>query len=284
MRPDDILTWEGLRRLCDTHVLRDFPTGGLTFCEPGTGSRVWKLPSGRGLRQMGRMQVGFDTRHKVLSTRDAWWAPWRQKLLQLPGPFVLVSTFHDSVIGDTAVAEMFAEGSPVSAWFGVQVASTDPRITAMPIGVKGEMVAHMARATNRPVEDRDVRLYVNFQRRTQEREALWQQFSWATQEYEPNEPVAYLNALGRAQFVLSPPGRSWDCYRTYEAVAMGAIPIVKRQRPMSDVCEGLPVLLVDNWSEVTPERLAHEWAKDRTTDVSRLTLSYWRTQIHGTHS
>jgi hypothetical protein len=50
------------------------------------------------------------------------------------------------------------------------------------------------------------------------------------------------------------------------------------------VCEGLPVLLVDDWSEVTPERLAHEWAKDRSTDVSRLTLSYWRTQIHGTHS
>ena len=37
---DDILTWEGIRRLCDTHVLRDFPTGGLTFCEPISGSRV----------------------------------------------------------------------------------------------------------------------------------------------------------------------------------------------------------------------------------------------------
>ena len=38
---------------------------------------------------------------------------------------MLVSTFHDAQIGDAAVREMFAEGSPVSAWFGVQVATSD---------------------------------------------------------------------------------------------------------------------------------------------------------------
>ncbi len=274
---DDILTWEGLRRLCDTHVLRDFPTGGLTFCEPIHGSKVWKLPNGRGLRPMGRQYAAFDTRGAVVSTRDAWWHPWREKLKALPGPFVLVTTFHDSQIGDLAVEAMFAEGSPVSAWLGVQVATADPRITAMPIGVKGEMVAYMPLAERR--DERDTRLYVNFQQRTEERQALWAQFPWATRSYTPDAPVDYLNALGRSKFVLSPPGRSWDCYRTYEALAMGAIPIVKRQAPLSDVVEGLPVMVVDDWSEVTPERLEWEWNTPREWNLERLSLRYWKERI-----
>jgi hypothetical protein len=148
---------------------------------------------------------------------------------------------------------------------------------AMPIGVKGEMVAYMPLAERR--DERDTLLYLNFQRRTEEREALWAQFPWASRGYEPDAPVDYLNALGRAKFVLSPPGRSWDCYRTYEALAMGAIPIVKRQEPQSNVVVGLPVLMVDDWSEVTPERLEREWNTPREWNLERLSLRYWKEQI-----
>ena len=228
---DDLLTWEGVRRLAATHVLRDIATGRLMFCEPGSG-KAWKLPNGRGLRQMGTPQMAFDTRGQVLSTRDAWWAPWREKLRALPGPFVLVSVFHDAPITDAAVAEMFAEDSSVSAWFGVQVASTDPRVTRMPLGVKGEMLDYLRAGTRRTDAARDCLLYLNFSQRTPARQAIWEQLAWATREIpKPDTTPRYVEMLGRSRFVLSPPGRSWDCYRTYEALAMGAIPIVQRAGP-----------------------------------------------------
>ncbi|MGK4301821.1 hypothetical protein, partial [Klebsiella pneumoniae] len=37
----------------------------------------------------------------------------------------------------------------------------------------------------------------------------------------------YLIDLSESYFVLSPPGMGQDCYRTWEAIFMGSIPIVK---------------------------------------------------------
>lgn len=279
---DDVLTWEGLRRLADVHVLRE-RDGRLRTVPIEDGGRVGTL-RGFTLRAVGRgltpPVAQTVTPGSVVSTRDAWWAPWRERLRRFPGPFVLVSTFHDAVITDRAVDEMFAAGSSVAAWFGVQVGSTDPRVTAMPLGVKGEMVAHMRAATVRDDADRDRLLYVNYSQRTQERRDLWHHFAWATPETPtPDGTPRYLDALGRSRFVLSPPGRSWDCYRTYEAIAMGAIPIVKRQAPFSDVVEEMPVLVVDDWREVTPERLAREWETRRHGTIERMTRPYWAARI-----
>ncbi len=277
----DVLTWEGVRRLTSTHVLRHFPTGGLMFCTPG-GGQSWKLPDGRGLRKMGPPKRTFDTRHTILSTRDAWWAPWREKLKQLPGPFVLVSTFHDSVIGSSAVEEMFTPGSPVAAWFGVQVGTSDPRVIAMPLGVMGERLPAFAAGTRRDAADRDCLLYVNYSVRTQERKDLWESLTWATREVpKPDTTPRYVEMLGRSRFVLSPAGRSWDCYRTYEALAMGAIPIVKRCEPNSHVVAGLPVLMVDDWREVTPARLRMEWETRQPGSLERLSMPYWAARIAG---
>jgi hypothetical protein len=92
----------------------------------------------------------------------------------------------------------------------------------------------------------------------------------------PRSLPEYYALLGRSKFVLSPPGRGWDCYRTYEALAMGAVPIVRRQRPISDVVEGLPVLVVDEWTRLTPAQLVKP---DGT--LERLTQAYWNERIQG---
>jgi hypothetical protein len=38
---------------------------------------------------------------------------------------------------------------------------------------------------------------------------------------------AYLKQIGDAKFVLSPPGNGVDCHRTWEALLMGAVPVVR---------------------------------------------------------
>jgi len=55
-------------------------------------------------------------------------------------------------------------------------------------------------------------------------------------------------------FVLSPFGNGMDCHRTWEALLCGCIPIV-RSYVFRDLFEGLPVLMVDTWEEVTLARL-----------------------------
>lgn len=66
------------------------------------------------------------------------------------------------------------------------------------------------------------------------------------------------NALWREyskyMFVLSPEGRGLDCHRTWEAIALGCVPIVKKSA-LSRLFEDLPVLEVEDWSLVTGELL-----------------------------
>ena len=62
-------------------------------------------------------------------------------------------------------------------------------------------------------------------------------------------PKKYREMLANSAFVLSPPGNGADCHRTWEAIYLGAIPIVlKKYWPFSHV--DLPVLVVEDWSEI----------------------------------
>jgi hypothetical protein len=83
-------------------------------------------------------------------------------------------------------------------------------------------------------------------------------------------------------FVLSPAGGGYDCHRTWEALILGCIPIVKRHNiPLERVYEDLPVLIVNEWSDITQELLEAtvKSFSERTFNRQKLTLGYWRDKI-----
>ncbi len=89
-------------------------------------------------------------------------------------------------------------------------------------------------------------------------------------------------AIGDAAFVISPPGNGLDTHRTWEALALGRIPIVQRTG-IEPIFEGLPVLIVNSYEEITQDLLTatltdyvQRW--DRF-DWARLTLDWWMAQI-----
>jgi hypothetical protein len=55
-------------------------------------------------------------------------------------------------------------------------------------------------------------------------------------------------------FVASPFGQDYECIRTWEALCLGCIAIIK-SCPLDSLYEGLPVVIIQDWSEVTPEFL-----------------------------
>jgi hypothetical protein len=61
---------------------------------------------------------------------------------------------------------------------------------------------------------------------------------------------AYQRELLKSRFVLSPPGNGMDCHRTWEALYLGAIPVVKRRFwPFTHL--DLPVIILDDWDELS---------------------------------
>ena len=91
---------------------------------------------------------------------------------------------------------------------------------------------------------------------------------------------SYLEDLASSYFVLSPRGHGLDCHRTWEALYMGAIPIVKSSG-MDALFSDLPVLIVKDWSEITESFLLKKWAEMKNThyNFEKLYLSYWLSWI-----
>jgi len=87
-------------------------------------------------------------------------------------------------------------------------------------------------------------------------------------------------AHGGHAFEVSPQGNGLDCFRPWEALMLGTIPIV-RHSPLDSLFEdeGLPVVLVDRWSEVTAENL-RRWHRELAPRFDRsleekLLASHW---------
>ena len=110
---------------------------------------------------------------------------------------------------------------------------------------------------------------VDFQSRKVSRSALWREKT-------------------RYAFVISPHGHGLDCHRTWESLALGNIPIVKRS-PLDGLYDGLPVVVVDAWDEITAAALRqwhdeHHASFDRADVQERLTNRYWIARVRHTLS
>jgi len=96
--------------------------------------------------------------------------------------------------------------------------------------------------------------------------------------YEPakvTRDICWKNMVQYA-FVISPHGNGLDCHRTWEALALGCIPIVKSSG-IDGLFDELPVWIVQSWNEVTAENMKQkvEEFKNKTFGYEKMTLKYW---------
>ena len=83
-------------------------------------------------------------------------------------------------------------------------------------------------------------------------------------------------------FTLSPTGNGFDCHRTWEALLLGTIPVVK-STPLDPLYEELPVVILDSWRAFTKDRMKREMDRALTGkfQFEKLTLDYWSRKISG---
>jgi hypothetical protein len=81
-------------------------------------------------------------------------------------------------------------------------------------------------------------------------------------------------------FVVSPHGNGLDCHRTWEALILGCIVVVKSSA-LDPLYIDLPVLVVEEWSDLTRELLDKtiETFKTMTFNYDKLTAEYWKKKI-----
>jgi hypothetical protein len=100
----------------------------------------------------------------------------------------------------------------------------------------------------------------------------------STPDYSVAGRSAYLRGLRDADFVLCPRGNGIDTHRLWETLYVGGLPIVEEFPRCRDLLDGLPVVVVPNWSKISDakfmERSWHEM-HEAMHHSERLTLSFY---------
>ena len=168
--------------------------------------------------------------------------------------------------------------SKILAWFGQNPNLIHHKIIPVPIGFSNPKWGYSDGSHYRSLAplapdflspNRDCLLYAHFGGDNPEREKLKAHFDWATWPVGRSSHKGFLEKMTRCKFVLSPPGNGIDCHRTWEAMAMGAIPIVQRFPPMDPLYANAPVLIVDKFTDVT-QTLLQEFQLPETLDFSAM--------------
>lgn len=230
-----------------------------------------------------------------------------QILPQIQGGFVLVSGDSDLPINNSSLGNTLQKllGSPlVLAWHAQNRDIDHPKLHTLPIGINlhnlwanplqwggGFILPALQElqlrtiASNAPnFSDRQQKIFCNWHfsiDRADRRECLEKiDHSICYFQPEPKPMVDTWEMQAQYQFVLSPHGAGLDCHRTWEALLLGCIPIVKAAR-INDLFDDLPVVIVNEWQEINEYFLASaaQEISQKTFKLEKLTTSYWNSKI-----
>jgi hypothetical protein len=226
-------------------------------------------------------------------------------------PFVLF-TYSDSTVPDDNMEKSteILNSPNLLHWYAQNLVKHDnPKLTIIPIGIDYHTIAEhksgyeWMSSKETPVEQEKLLLELNqtAKRFNQREKKLYCNFYNSINRY-PNRYGAKDRAdaleqipegllinqkeniprnetwkkMSETAFVLSPHGNGLDCHRTWEALALGCIPIVKKS-PINPLYNNLPVLIVDNWSDINQE-LLDKTVNDftnKTFNLDTITYKYW---------
>jgi hypothetical protein len=222
--------------------------------------------------------------------------------------FVLVSGDADETAPNDLFAShqeflKFIEDSRIIHWFSQNAIVNHSKLTRTPIGldyhtlasgrphwwgpastpIQQEQLLEAIVKKAKPLHERKSIIYCNFHFQMDtnhaydRREALKEMPPKLLHlELQPQPRMKSWATQTGCAFVASPHGGGYDCHRTWEALALGCIPIVKTSG-LDPLFEGLPVLIVKRWSDVNMKLLENtkQKFKDSFTDIEHLKLSYW---------
>jgi hypothetical protein len=211
-------------------------------------------------------------------------------LPHLAEPVVLVTHNGDRNIG----REFFgvAEDGRVLHWFAQNLIFRHPKVTAVPIGLENRAYhtngitrdfSRLARSRPRRID----RILYGFtvENNPRERVPAYQALracsvADGTQRLNARK---YRHLLQKYWYVASPPGNGVDCHRTWEALYLGIVPIL-RKSPLWESLPDVPAVFIEDWAEVlawdeTFLAKSRGALLPRIASLSYLCFDYWATLI-----
>jgi hypothetical protein len=218
---------------------------------------------------------------------------FEKTLPNLKQPYVLVT--HNGMTPDWTKYESRLDNEQMLAWFGKNLVYDHPKAHTLPLGVinlrdpheRGRNPFFWNEIRSGKVE-KDIQCYVNIGvgHKKQSRYDIrlntidyFAEKAFATTVGERTWDK-YATEIKRSKFVVAPPGEALDTFRLWEALYLGAIPIVT-STALDALYSHFPVWVVDSWEEVTEEALEKKWLElsPGFENCPQLWASHWFKKI-----
>lgn len=89
---------------------------------------------------------------------------------------------------------------------------------------------------------------------------------------------AYLKQVSRSMFVVSPSGNGLDCHRTWEAIYLGAVPVVLEGQIHTEISSHLPIWVVNSWEDLvsmSSEQLWEQYVSAKAKSSQSAYFPHW---------
>jgi hypothetical protein len=210
---------------------------------------------------------------------DEWFADVHPKIT---AKYKLITHNSDRSIGEKEASYI---DDKIIHWFAQNAIVSDPKITPIPIGLENKRyfyngIPYLFNKIRKNRINKKNRILFGFSIKTNstERKPTFEALTRceiADKIEGFPTPNSYLKILKQYKFVASPPGNGIDCHRTWEAIYLGVIPIVKESICMNYFSAlGLPILVVKNYDNISISDY-----KAINTDILPLYIDYWINKI-----
>lgn len=234
-----------------------------------------------------------------------------QILPKIAHPFVLVSGDSDTTIDEKFVSNEIIKSllndSKLIQWFAQNSIVEHPKLSSIPIGldyhtmnqnettwgiskqspVSQEHTLIEIFSKSDKFEDRFFAGYCNwhFHINRGDREDCLNKINKEISLIERN-PVSRISTWQRqaeCMFVISPEGAGMDCHRTWEAILLGCIPVVKKSKLNLKLLNNLPVVFLEDWDDFKPDHMLSQIIRFREEkfNFNPLFNSFWKEKIKG---
>ena len=152
----------------------------------------------------------------------------------------------------------------VNKIFAINASATGYKLYKIPLGFvdnKNKPHIELLNIKNN-INDKNIFVYLNFSINTNKNERqkcydILKNKNFITSEFNiPHEE--FYKKIKNSKYIISPDGTGYDCHRIYESILFDSIPIIKRNS-LSDFYEKLPVILIDNWEEISEDYLINNY-------------------------
>jgi hypothetical protein len=294
--------WRPIKKRAEQELVKDLKTkrfASFPFVSPDTFRAISSvvIEDGRVLRRprMFHREVVYFELAEVAGTEQSFSDSIALMSLKRvlgecqPAPIVIMS--HGDFIPDLSLLSRIGERS--ERVFAINLPVETDKIRAIPLGLEnfswnrnGRLADFLSQSQGMARNEKLHEVFASFAVRNNPQvrlpiaEALKDSsFYWSEKRLSPEN---YRARVRESKFVISPPGRGLDCHRTWEALYLGAVPVVQEGSLAPGLIDSLPILAVADYSEffAKTSRERHEIYESLTSrGLEKAFMPYWLERI-----